>query len=110
MKWFGSLFFCFIAFLSAEVHTLRLRDLGCVRYFSEGPQIKQIERLSKMDELMYTSSYEYDENGHLVSECLTNASGEIIYKNSFDSIDQQNQAKEPHAPFYTEMDFFREIL
>ncbi|MBM3910631.1 MAG: RHS repeat-associated core domain-containing protein [Thaumarchaeota archaeon] len=104
MKCLISLFFCFMAHLNADVHTLRLCDLGCVRYFSDGSQIKQIERLSKMDELMYTCSYEYDENNNLVSECLTNAIGEIIYKNSFDSIDPQNQTKEPLAIFYTEYD------
>lgn len=104
MKRLISLFFCFMAYLNAEVHTLRLCDLGCAHYFLDGPQIKRIERLSKMDEIMYTCLYEYDENDNLISECLTNAIGEIIYKNSFDFIDEQHQAKEPLATFYTEYD------
>ena len=104
MKWLLSLFFCFIASLSAEVHTLRLRDLGCARYFSDGNQIKQIERLSKTDEIMYTCSYVYDENDNLVSECLTNAIGEIIYQNNFDFVDEQVCTKGPNTRVYTEYD------
>jgi len=96
--------------LNAEVHTLRLCDLGCARYFSEGSQIQRIERISKMDEIMYTCSYEYDENDNLISECLTNAIGEIIYKNSFDFIDKQNQTKEPLATFYTEYDLLGNLI
>lgn len=93
MKWVLSLVFCLVASVSAEVHTLRLCDLGCARYFLDGLRIKQIERLSKMDEIMYTCSYEYDENENLVSECLTNAIGEIIYQNSFDFMNEQIQIK-----------------
>lgn len=104
MKWFVSLFLCLVASVSADVHTLRLRDLGCARYFSDGPQIKQIERLSKMDEVMYTCSYEYDDNGDLISECLTNAIGKIIYKNSFDCMNEQIPSCEPKTQFCTEYD------
>ena len=53
---------------------------------------------------MYTCSYDYDENGALISEWVTNASGEIIYKNSFDLSDHQPHAKEPNIRFYTEHD------
>ncbi len=102
MKSFFSLYFCLSSFVVAEVHTLRLRDLGCARYFLDGDQIKQIERRSKMDELLYTCSYEYDQKGKLLSECLTNGIGKIIYKNHFDSTKEENRHRKPIGSFYTQ--------
>ena len=104
MKLFISLFFCLVTSIIAEVHTLRLCDLGCVRYFLDGDQIRQIERVSKMDEVMYTCSYEYNENGVLVSEWVTNASGRVIYKNNFDSQENEHSAKESNIQYYIEYD------
>lgn len=106
MKFFLSLLFCFFASISADVHTLILHDLGCVRYLLEGAQVKQIQRLSKTTEIMYTCSYEYDEDGKIVAEWLTNESGEIIYENNFDFLEEQAHLKKPDSRLYTEYDSF----
>jgi RHS repeat-associated protein len=57
-----------------------------------------------MDEIMYTCSYEYDENGTLISECITNSIGKSIYKNSFDFMNEQISSKESNTRVYTEYD------
>ena len=105
-----SLCFCLSVVLNAEVHTLRLRDLGCARYFSNDSQITRVERLSKMDELLYTCFYEYDEDNHLVSESFTNAIGEVIYKNTFDPIHEPLPSCEPRSQFYTEYDSSENLI
>lgn len=110
MKWLVSLFICFIAFLSADIHTLRLRDLGSTRYFTDDAQIKKIQRLSKMDELMYTCIYGYGEDGILISERLINAEGATIYQNNFDLIDEQLCINEPNTHLYTEYDSLGNLI
>ncbi len=110
MRFFLSLFFCFIASLSSDVHTLKLCDHGCVRYFTDGVQINQIERLSKIDEIMYTCSYDYDEQGKLISECLTNVLGERFYHNNFDSVDEQTDRKERNTQLSTEYDSLGNLI
>lgn len=104
------IFLLFSLSLSGEVHTLRLSDLGSVRYFLEGARINQIERLSKMDEIVYTCSYDYSENDTLVSESITNANGETIYKNTFDFIDDQITSNEPNPIVYTEYDSLGNLI
>jgi RHS repeat-associated protein len=68
------------ASLFAHEATLSLGGLGSVRYTYDEEHLFEIDRLSPLGEVMYTHSYNYSEEGRLISENLIGNLGEIVYQ------------------------------
>lgn len=66
-----------LAFTSEQV--LSLGNLGSVRYQYEDGKLQQIDRLSPEGKTLYSHSYNYNQNGDVVSENLIAGLGEVVY-------------------------------
>ncbi len=64
----------------AEERLLPLGNFGSVRYTYDDHNLLQIDRLSSSGNILYTHSYDWDLNGHLVSENLIGDLGVIEYE------------------------------
>jgi len=84
MKFRLTLLFFLPFFLFAEEHILPLGELGSVRYKHENQRLNQIDRLLPNGQILYTHTYHYDDQNHIISESLIGELGEILYgtKNS----------------------------
>ncbi len=69
----------FVGSLHADVYVLPLGEFGNVLYIFDDQRLSQIDRLSKDGELLYTHSYRYNGEGHLISENLIGDLGEVFY-------------------------------
>ncbi len=83
MKYFFLFFGLFLTSLSAKIEILNLGHNGSVRYISKGNQLHKIQRVSSLNEIMYTHEYLYDKNGQLFGERLCDAFENIFHSNKF---------------------------
>jgi RHS repeat-associated protein len=79
MKYRLTFLFFLPFFLFAEEHILPLGELGSVRYSHENQRLNQIDRLSANGEILYSHTYNYDEQGQIISESLIGNLGDIQY-------------------------------
>ncbi len=68
-----------ILLCSSEEKILPLGKHGNIRYVYEQEKLIRVDRLDSSDQVMYSHSYCYGEDGRLVAECLIGGLGEVIY-------------------------------
>ncbi len=79
MRFLVCLISCVSLLLCADEQILSLGEHGSVRYIYENEKLREIDRLSAENEVMYSHTYQYEEDGRLVSESLIGGLGEVIY-------------------------------
>ena len=67
-------------FLIANETIFPLGELGSVRYIHDTVRMFQIDRLLPSGEILYSHTYNYDEQNRLVSETLIGDLGDIVYE------------------------------
>ena len=82
MKLWISFIFLFPAFLFTQEYVIKLGGMGSIRYILDNTTLLRIERLEPNGELLYAHTYNYDENGNLISESLIGGLGDIVYEKS----------------------------
>ncbi len=69
--------------LCADERILPLGNLGSVRYTYDDLHLNQVDRLSPSGKILYTHSYSWDHEGHLISESLIGDLGTAEYEDDF---------------------------
>lgn len=81
MRSFFRILFFLPILLFSDQYLLDLGSLGSVCYLHQDGRLLQVNRLSLSNELLYSHSYQYNEDGVLVSEELIGGLGEVVYGN-----------------------------